>query len=180
MKTCKQCGRYLDESAFQRYVPRGKGIYNTTQGTHTICKECESFNRTVNYAYKASPRNVEQQEIVDQAMKIYKRLISMGYHPVGALARSMQEPSKPNGALGRVLQYERVVAPDTGQPTPVVKLLEMLETTITDENIAEFKDDYELYEDQLCSATVGPLPDDYEKLLACVFDRIREFEHATQ
>ena len=84
MKVCKQCGRTLPDEFFRPYVARGRGIYSTTQGRHTICKDCESMSNRAAAALK-------KNDIVAIAKltKYYETLQSRGYAPVTAPAKKL-------------------------------------------------------------------------------------------
>lgn len=82
-KFCKQCGILLDEDSFRQYVPRGKGIYHTTVGRHTVCRDCENFNARIARLYKTDPTSPK----LDEAARLYVDLHNRGLEPVGAYAR---------------------------------------------------------------------------------------------
>lgn len=84
MKQCKQCGRVLNVDSFRKYKSRGKGIYNTTQGCYTICKQCESISNRVVTAI-----NKGDQEVLDKLREHYRRLINKGLPPVTAAPRRL-------------------------------------------------------------------------------------------
>lgn len=81
-KTCKQCGRYLPIDEFRKYVPRGKGIYKTSQGHHTICKTCEAISARASTALSKN-----DAETIEMLREHYKVLQSRGYEPVTAPAK---------------------------------------------------------------------------------------------
>lgn len=83
-KTCKQCGRTLPVDKFRKYVPRGKGIYTTTQGHHTLCKDCEAIS-----ARAANAMKTGNQEVIDKLTAYYKSLQDRGLAPVTAAARRL-------------------------------------------------------------------------------------------
>ena len=84
MKQCKQCGRMLSVDNFRKYKPRGRGIYNTTQGCHTICKQCESISNRV-----VTAMNKGDNELLDKLRKHYQDLSNRGLPPVTAAARRL-------------------------------------------------------------------------------------------
>lgn len=85
-KTCVQCGRTQPISSYRPYAPRGKGIYNTTVGYHTVCKECENFNQTVTVAYNSEARTPKQVVLLEQAKVLYETLHARGLAPKGRYA----------------------------------------------------------------------------------------------
>ena len=85
-KKCVQCGRTLPISSYRQYAPRGKGIYNTTVGYHTVCKECENFNQTVAVAYNSEARTPKQVALLEQAKALYETLHARGLAPKGRYA----------------------------------------------------------------------------------------------
>jgi hypothetical protein len=85
-KTCVQCGRTLPISSYRPYAPRGKGIYNTTVGHHTVCKECENFNQAVAVAYKSEARTPRQVALLEKAKVLYETLHARGLAPKGRYA----------------------------------------------------------------------------------------------
>lgn len=84
MKQCKQCGRQLSVDNFRKYKPRGKGIYNTTQGYNTICKQCESISNRV-----VTALNKGDQSTLDKLREHYQLLIDKGLPPVTAAPRRL-------------------------------------------------------------------------------------------
>ena len=95
-KVCKQCGRRLNIDAFRKYVPRGAGIYDTTVGRHTVCKECENFNQLVNAAYRkpVDKRTQKQNELLEKAKEFYEELHRRGMEPKGRYAADVLGTSK--------------------------------------------------------------------------------------
>lgn len=103
MKQCKQCGRRLSVDNFRKYKPRGKGIYNTTQGYNTICKDCESISNRV-----VTALNKGNQEMLDKLSEHYQRLLDKGLPPVTAAPRRLlgldkAECTKPDSSLDALL-----------------------------------------------------------------------------
>ena len=84
MKTCKQCGRLLPEESFKQYPSRGRGVYQTTQGRHTICLECESISRRAAYAMKKG-----DEEVIEMLRNHYQMLQDRGYPPATAAAKDL-------------------------------------------------------------------------------------------
>lgn len=84
MKECRQCGRNLDESAFRKTKSRSTGKYKTTQGSSTICKDCESLNIR---AHKALQTN--NSVAINKLKKHYELLESMGFPPITAAAKRL-------------------------------------------------------------------------------------------
>ncbi len=87
MKTCKQCGRTLDDSYFRKTKPRGRGIYKTTQGSNTMCKDCESLNVRAHNALKKIEAGIPVDTTV--LKQHYQRLSDAGHPPVTAAARRL-------------------------------------------------------------------------------------------
>lgn len=87
-KRCKQCGRLLSIDAYRKYASRGRGIYETTTGYHTVCRECENFNQQVNKAYNTlvDNRTAKQVKLLDSAKSLYELLASRGCEPKGHYA----------------------------------------------------------------------------------------------
>lgn len=83
-KICKQCGRDLQIEEFRKYTPRGNGIYNTTQGHHTICKNCEKISSRASIALSKNDR-----EAIEMLREHYKLLQEHGLPPVTAPARRL-------------------------------------------------------------------------------------------
>lgn len=85
MKQCKQCGRMLEDDCFRKTKSRSQGIYkNTSQGTKTICRSCESLNVRAHRAIKEN-----DEETMATLREHYKRLSLAGYPPVTAAARRL-------------------------------------------------------------------------------------------
>ena len=92
-KTCKQCGQLVDN--YRKYAARGKGIYKTEQGYHTICKECESINsRAIQLEKDPSKDPVLYAKLVDY----YKALESRGLGIASAVAGRYLGKDKPVAA----------------------------------------------------------------------------------
>ena len=84
MKTCKQCGRTLDEVCFRQTKSRSKGIYKTSTGSSTMCRECESLN---NRAHAALRRG--DTVAIETLRNHYQNLMDAGHPPVSAAARRL-------------------------------------------------------------------------------------------
>ena len=111
MKTCKQCGRTLDDACFRKTKSRSKGIYkNVSQGTKTICRDCESINVRAHRALKEN-----DQETIEKLRKHYIMLYGAGYPPVSAAAKRLLgievEEAKPreNNLESRLKKYDEEV-----------------------------------------------------------------------
>ena len=83
-KKCKQCGRVLPIESFRKYQPRGRGVYETTQGYYTICLDCESISRKADRALKKG-----DTELIEKLRDHYKFLQDRGLPPVTAPARKL-------------------------------------------------------------------------------------------
>lgn len=83
-KTCKQCGRELSVDNFRRYAPRGRGIYKTTQGYHTICKSCEAIS-----VKAAAALSSNDTATIDKLTDHYKALQSRGLAPATKPAKQL-------------------------------------------------------------------------------------------
>lgn len=81
-KVCKQCGRDLPISEFRKYVPRGNGIYKTTQGHHTLCKNCEAIS-----VRAANALSKDDKEAIEMLREHYRLLLEHGFGPATAPAR---------------------------------------------------------------------------------------------
>ena len=92
MKVCKQCGRMLDETCFRPTKSRSKGIYRTSTGSSTICRECESLNTRAHTALKR-----DDVDTMDMLRQHYRNLMDAGHPPVTAAARRLMgmEPLQP-------------------------------------------------------------------------------------
>ena len=83
-KVCKQCGRDLPIESFRKYAPRGTGVYNTTQGYNTICKDCESISRRAAGALRRG-----DAAMIAKLTEHYKVLQERGLEPVTAPAKKL-------------------------------------------------------------------------------------------
>lgn len=109
MKKCKQCGRMLEEECFRKTKSRSNGIYkNTSQGTKTICRSCESLNIRAHRALKDN-----NEEAMSQLREHYRRLSLAGYPPVTAAAQrllgSATNSIRQNEALCHTANYDAEV-----------------------------------------------------------------------
>lgn len=83
-KVCKQCGRDLPIEEFRKYVPRGNGVYKTTQGHHTICKNCEKISQRATHAL-----NKGDEAAIVMLREHYRLLQERGFEPATAPARKL-------------------------------------------------------------------------------------------
>ena len=92
MKTCKQCGRLLEDNCFRPTKSRSKGIYKTTTGSSNICRECESLNTRAHMAMKRG-----DAETMELLRRHYNNLTAAGHPPVTAAARRLMglAPAQP-------------------------------------------------------------------------------------
>ncbi len=109
MKTCKQCGRTLDDACFRKTKSRSKGIYkNLSQGTKTICKDCESINIRAHNALKSG-----DEVAVAKFRNYYERLALLGHPPVTAAAKRILgidvEEGPANGRIRENSLFETIV-----------------------------------------------------------------------
>ena len=112
-KVCKQCGRKLRvDTSFRKYVPRGRGIYATTQGYHTLCKDCESISIRAANAIKCN-----DEEIMNKLREYYKILDSRGLPPVTKPARILLgvEADRPSAKLDALLSRMLGEDPDESE-----------------------------------------------------------------
>lgn len=182
MKKCKQCGRMLQDECFKQYPSRGKGIYKSTPGRFPTCKECETFNRHANAAWKADPRTTEQQSLVDAAIRIYKDQIAKGLEPIGPLAKSL---SKPTQQVTPIEDY--IVAnlpPDiSGIPDDakdvMLELQNLQSVDIAKYGLAEYRDKLEVLEESLYDVMNDKLASEQKELLNWHWDRVKEFERSS-
>jgi hypothetical protein len=89
--------------AYRRYAARGKGIYKTEQGHHTVCKECENINARAIQLEKTPGKDPElHQQLVDY----YQALYDAGLGVASAVAGRYTGQEKPvddstrRGSLG--------------------------------------------------------------------------------
>lgn len=108
MKTCKQCGRTLDDACFRKTKSRSKGIYkNVSQGTKTICRDCESINVRAHRALKEN-----DQATIELLRKHYIKLYGAGHPPVSAAAKRLlgitveQTSKRENDLMSRLQKYD--------------------------------------------------------------------------
>ena len=113
MKTCKQCGRTLDDACFRKTKSRSKGIYkNLSQGTKTLCKDCESINIRAHRALKEN-----DTETIEKLRKHYRMLYGAGHPPVSAAAKRLlgidvdvaQSRSRNNSLESRLSMFDEEV-----------------------------------------------------------------------
>jgi len=177
-KRCLQCGRQLPAEMFIKYAPRGAGIRNTTQGRHTICKECESFNNGMTRIWKtpAEQRSDTQTKVLVQAADFYKELHARGLHPTGAYARHvLEEGMSPNapGDCTAKLKYMQTVAPAISTDI-VADFKKLLEIEMTEEP--------DVYQDMLdklvdtCADSFGKVLSQYKDIFNQVSTRFDNYE----
>lgn len=83
-KRCKQCGKMLPVDAFKQYMPRGRGIYVTSQGRHTLCMTCEAISAKASRALRKN-----DEESIRVLVDYYKELENRGLPPVTAPAKRL-------------------------------------------------------------------------------------------
>lgn len=86
-KQCKQCGRELSIDRFRKYVPRGRGVYQTKQGTYTICKDCESISNRAAALLKKEKCTADDVKNLGLLKEHYETLEAKGLPPVTAAAK---------------------------------------------------------------------------------------------
>lgn len=95
-KVCKQCGRDLPIESFRKYTPRGSGVYKTTQGYNTICKDCESISRRASGALQRG-----DTAMIEKLTEHYRVLQERGLEPVTAPAKRLLGVDTGNGQSTR-------------------------------------------------------------------------------
>lgn len=143
-KTCKQCGRELPIESFKQYPSRGRGIRKSSPGRFPTCRECETFNRHVNTAYKAVNPTEEQVKLIAAATEVYKDQISRGLQPIGALAKSLSAAVPKESPVDKYLQEHRPSSESDESRQRTIRLREMQHIPLTMDNYDEYED--ELYE----------------------------------
>lgn len=172
-KKCKQCGRTLSIEAYRRYTPRGRGIYDTTTGYHTVCKECENFNQTVNSAYSRpeSERTPYQQELLVKAKTVYEKLHSSGLEPKGRYAKDILNIHKET-----THSTDIYISAMLGESTDSVvdEFKQLLEIELTEEP--------DVYNDMLdeleerCAGPDGRVKSEYKDIYMQVLERFNDYE----
>ena len=175
MKKCKQCGRMLQDECFKQYPSRGKGIYKSTPGRFPTCKECETFNRHANAAWKADPRTAEQQSLVDAAIRIYRDQIAKGLEPIGPLAKSLSKPVQPT--TNPIEEYISANRPTDDIVMDELKNLQSVD--IAEYGLAEYRDKLEELEESLYDTMNDKLTDEQKEMLNWHWDRVKEFEYSS-
>lgn len=180
-KKCKQCGRLLEMEAFRKYTPRGNGVYNTVQGRHTVCKECEGFNAKINKLYKASSITDEQQRLLDKAAKFYIELHNRGLEPKGAYAAFIvgkeMSTRKPSATASAYSFMDAVLAPESPE-SPVNNLVDEYSDLLS----MELVDEPDVYQDMLDSlrqrsaGADGRVLPEYRDMYTKVASRFDEYE----
>lgn len=182
MKKCKQCGRMLQDECFKQYPSRGKGIYKSTPGRFPTCKECETFNRHANAAWRADPRTTEQQSLVDAAIRIYKDQIAKGLEPIGPLAKSLREPAQQATPIEDYIMAN--LPPDISDipddaKDVMLELQNLQSVDIAKYGLAEYRDKLEELEESLYDAMNDKLASEQKEMLNWHWDRVKEFERSS-
>lgn len=86
-KVCKQCGQKKSVDAFRKNAARGKGIYNTKQGHHNYCKECESINVRAIALEKIVDKTPDEQALYSKLKMYYEALYRAGLGASTAVAQ---------------------------------------------------------------------------------------------
>jgi len=101
VKKCKQCGRKLNIVSFRKYPYRGgkgaKTYSGTSQGTYTICTECEAVERLAMRLLKRLRSGEVTDELnkqIEDVSNHYKKLTRIGLPPVTANARRIVDPTQ--------------------------------------------------------------------------------------
>lgn len=105
-KQCKQCGRVLAAQCFRPTRSRSKGIYRTTTGSSTICRECESLNTRAHTAMRRG-----DEETMNKLRQHYQTLVDAGHPPVTAAARRLMglEPKDASGETNALLNQTELL-----------------------------------------------------------------------
>ena len=101
VKECKQCGRKLSVVSFRKYPYRGgkgtKTYSGTSQGTYTICTDCEAVERLAMRLLKrlrSGEVTYELNKQIEDVSNHYKKLTRMGLPPVTANAKRIVDPTQ--------------------------------------------------------------------------------------
>lgn len=88
-KQCKQCGRELSINRFRKYPARGRGVYQTSQGYYTICKDCESISSRAAALLKKEKERCTADDLKNLGLlkEHYRMLEAKGLPPVTAAAK---------------------------------------------------------------------------------------------
>jgi hypothetical protein len=125
-----------EDDMFRPYVPRGKGLYKTSVGTHTLCKNCEALNYKANKYFKVDAPTTDQQSFLDKVAEVYKQLQGRGGEPTGAYARYVLGVHGTDHDAIRRRSDDDLLAAVLGTPCAVTVTPEtsqvMLETTPVD------------------------------------------------
>lgn len=150
-KQCKQCGRDLPVDAYRRYVSRGKGIYDTSTGYHTVCKECENFNQQVNNVYRkpVEARTQAQVDLLSKAKTLYEALQRRGLEPKGRYAADL---------LGLTIGRDAVSSTDS-------YLASLLEEPVQEGSTQGQVDEYLCRGNELLSMELTEEPDVYQDMV---------------
>lgn len=150
-KVCRQCGRDLPVDAYRKYVSRGKGIYDTSTGYHTVCKECENFNQQVNNAYRkpVEARTQAQINLLCKAKTLYEALQRRGLEPKGRYAADV---------LGLTIGRDAVSSTDS-------YLASLLAEPVQEVPTQEQADEYLCRGNELLSMELTEEPDVYQDMV---------------
>ena len=99
-KACKQCGRELSIDRFRKYPARGRGVYQTKQGTYTICKDCESISNRLAALQRKETLSEQDNGVLEALREHYQKLMDKGLQPATAPARRLMGVDTPKRALG--------------------------------------------------------------------------------
>lgn len=78
-KQCRQCLQVKPYEEYDKYKPRGKGLYKTTQGYHTICRSCERVNSMAMMSERRGFTNEDtKQKLIDYYLRIPGKLPAIG------------------------------------------------------------------------------------------------------
>lgn len=177
-KTCVQCGRTLPISSYRPYTPRGKGIYNTTVGHHTVCRECENFNQAVAVAYKSEARTPRQVALLEQAKVLYETLHARGLAPKGRYAADVLGLTKAvkKTSVDKYLAELMGTGDELkGTDDPLIDEYNKLLTI----DLTEAPDVYQAMLDELLERSLGPdgrVRPEYKEIFTKVAERIDEYE----
>lgn len=176
-KVCKQCGRMLPIDEYRKYAARGKGIYDTSTGYHTVCRECENFNQTVNNAYRkpSEERTPKQVDLLQKAEELYKVLHSRGLEPKGRFAADVLGINKSVDTQSSTDRYLEMVLAGTDECDPLLtEGQRLLNIELTEE-----PDVYQEMVDAWRECLIGPegrVSSEYLELFNRVAERIDKYE----
>jgi hypothetical protein len=175
-KVCKQCGKLKPIVAFRQYPRRGQGIRNVVEpGYYTICKDCQSFNTSINYLYKAKLNgkvlSQQDEQLLVDAARLYKAMYQRGLQPLGKYARDVLGLGDWNiGSSGR-----QIVSPPDYLAEMAQDLLGSTDLSVVDDTAPvneqlidrfkamlemEFTEDPDYYEDDMLDEIEKDTPKD--------------------